>query len=91
MSNWKEYFEVVKIKPGRVVTPAHGELDFGSDKIPVETCQELYETDFPYLKITKKGREVLYGQPEKPAVKQPAAAQVTKGKRNRSKKAFPSA
>jgi hypothetical protein len=58
---WQLYFKVKGIQPGRVHVPGHGTLDFSSPDIPVDTCKELYESDFPYLKITQKGKEKLYG------------------------------
>ncbi|MEI7424184.1 MAG: hypothetical protein WCK18_18925 [Prolixibacteraceae bacterium] len=57
---WKRYFKFIKLRPGRVVTQQFGELDFSSDKIPLETIKALYENDFPYLEITPEGKE-LYG------------------------------
>lgn len=58
---WTKYFKVVKIRRGRVITPRHGEIDFSRDDVPVETCKELFEDDFPYLEITEEGKRVLYG------------------------------
>lgn len=58
---WKSYFKFIKLRPGRVVTQQFGEIDFSSDKIPVETVKALYESDFPYLEITEEGKEELYG------------------------------
>lgn len=58
---WKRYFKIIKLRPGRVVTQQFGELDFSSDKIPVETVKALYENDFPYLEITPEGEKELYG------------------------------
>jgi hypothetical protein len=64
---WREYFKLVKIVPGKVIVFGFGEIDFSSDKIPVETCKKLYEADCHYLEITKKGEEELYGiKPPKP-------------------------
>ena len=58
---WTEYFKMKKVLRGRIITPSHGELDFRRDNIPVETCMQLYESDFPYLELTELGKEVLYG------------------------------
>jgi hypothetical protein len=58
---WKKYFKVIKVRPGRIVTFSHGELDFNRDDIPVEICKELFEEDFPYLEITEEGKKELYG------------------------------
>lgn len=58
---WKNYFKFIKLRPGRVVTQQFGEIDFSSDKIPLETVKTLYESDFPYLEITEEGKAELYG------------------------------
>jgi len=58
---WKNYFKFIKLRPGRVDTHQFGEIDFSSDKIPVETVKALYESDFPYLEITEEGKAELYG------------------------------
>jgi hypothetical protein len=59
---WTKYFKVVKVRPGRIITPSHGELDFSRPNIPVEICKELFEADFPYLEITEAGKRELYGE-----------------------------
>jgi len=59
---WKKYFKVIKVRPGRIVTSSHGELDFSRDNIPVEICKELFEEDFPYLEITEEGKRKFYGE-----------------------------
>ena len=58
---WKDYFKFVKLKPGRVVTSLFGTIDFSRDDIAIDTIQALYESDFPYLEITEKGKKELYG------------------------------
>lgn len=58
---WKKYFKVIKVRPGRILTSSHGELDFSADNISIEICQQLYEDDFPYLEITEEGKRELYG------------------------------
>lgn len=57
---WQQYFKVTGVRPGRIVTYRHGELDFRRDNIPVDVIRDLYEHDFPYLRITAKGKEELY-------------------------------
>lgn len=79
---WMEYFKVVKIKPGRVNTALFGLLDFTNPNIPLEKITELYESDFPYLEITEKGKEALYGVPA-PAK---AEAKTPKPVRRKTKK-----
>ena len=58
---WQEYFRLVKLKPGKVVTALLGEIDFSSDSIPLEKIKQLYESNFPYLEITEQGKSELYG------------------------------
>ncbi len=60
---WTKYFKFVKLRRGRVITPSHGEVDFSRDDIPVETCRQLFEADFPYLEITDEGKKEIYGIP----------------------------
>lgn len=57
---WRRYFKLVGLVPGKVITQTHGAIDFSGD-VPVETCKELFELDFPYLDITSEGKEKLYG------------------------------
>ncbi len=56
---WQVYFKVKGIQPGRVVTPRHGCLDFSRRDIPFETIKELYESGFPYLALTPRGKKKL--------------------------------
>ena len=65
---WTEYFKMVKVHRGRIVTQFHGEIDFSSDDIPIETCKKLYDPGFPYLELTKLGEMELYGIVEKTPV-----------------------
>lgn len=65
---WKKYFKVVKLVPGEVVVPGYGTIDFSKDNISVEVCCKLFESDFPYLAITKEGKNFLYGEPVKATV-----------------------
>ena len=65
---WKKYFKVVKLVPGEVVVPGYGTIDFSKDNISVEVCQNLVESDFPYLAITEEGKNFLYGDPVKTTV-----------------------
>ena len=60
---WTDYFTLIKVLPGRIVTHRFGTLDFSDPSLPVEKVQALYEDDFPYLKITPLGMEALYPMP----------------------------
>ena len=63
---WTDCFSFVKLRRGRVIVPFHGEIDFSRDDLPLELLRDLYEADFPHLKLTDFGRECLYGIPQKP-------------------------
>ena len=58
---WQKYFQVVKIKPGRVDTALLGIIDLRQPNIPLEKIIKLYESDFPYLEITDLGKQEVYG------------------------------
>ena len=60
---WTDYFTLIKVQPGRIVTPRFGTLDFSNPNLPVEKLQALFEDDFPYLQITPLGMEALYPVP----------------------------
>lgn len=62
---WTQYFNFIKLRPGRVIVPFHGEIDFSRDDIPLEICKELYEKGFPYLELTELGKKELYWIKEK--------------------------
>ncbi len=57
---WTDYFRFIKLRRGRVITPSHGEIDFGRDDVPLEVCIELYDSGFPYLELTELGKKELY-------------------------------
>ena len=76
---WTEYFKMVKVHRGRIVTQSHGEIDFSADNIGIETCKELFDRGFPYLELTELGKQDLYGIEEKPPMpKQQSAAKRKK-------------
>lgn len=58
---WTNYFNFIKLRRGRVITPSHGEIDFSRDDIPVEVCRELYDRGFPYLELKEMGKKEFYG------------------------------
>ena len=60
---WTDYFTLIKVRPGRIVTPRFGTLDFADPSLPVDKVQALFEDDFPYLKITPLGVDRLYPLP----------------------------
>lgn len=59
---WTDYFRLIKLRRGRVITPSHGEIDFNRNDIPAEICKELYENKFPYLELTEVGKRELFQQ-----------------------------
>lgn len=63
---WTDFFTLIKVLPGRIVSPRFGTLDFSDPQLPVERLQALFEDDFPYLKITPLGMEALYPVPTLP-------------------------
>jgi len=62
---WQNYFKLIRLKPGRVITHLYGEIDFSRDNLSLEVLKKLYESDFPYLEITPLGKTKIYGIPEK--------------------------
>jgi len=82
---WQEYFRLVKLKPGKVVTALLGEIDFSSDSIPPEKIKQLYQSGFPYLEITEEGKKYLYGI-EKLAIKSEKKVSLNNTPTNRIKR-----
>lgn len=82
---WKNYFSFIKLKPGKVITTLFGELDFSRDDIPLSKIQQLYENDFPYLKITPLGEETIYGIKTDPKPEQNTAKTAEKQSKRKKK------
>ncbi len=57
---WTDYFRLIKLRRGRVITPSHGEIDFSRDDIGMKICKELFDRGFPYLELTELGEAELY-------------------------------
>jgi hypothetical protein len=72
---WTDYFTLIKVLPGRIVTPRFGTLDFSDPSLSVEKLKALFEDDFPYLQITPLGMEALYPVP--PLAKLPSKRMET--------------
>ncbi len=85
---WKKYFKVIKIIPGKVVTPLFGVIDFSSDNIPLEKIIALFESDFPYLQLTPEGEQAIYGVPL-PEPDDTAPVKKTAPKKKRKNKRIP--
>ena len=63
---WTDYFKLIRLKPGKVITFLCGEVDFNKENLPIEVLKNLWESDFPYLQITELGKKELYGITDKP-------------------------
>ena len=48
---WVNKFEVVGIKPGKVVLPGYGTLDLSDESLPMDRVQGAYDRGCPYLKL----------------------------------------
>ena len=58
---WTDYFRLIRLKPGKVITFLCGEVDFSKPNLSLEVLMKLWESDFPYLQITELGKKELYG------------------------------
>jgi len=58
---WTDYFKLIRLKPGKVITFLCGEVDFSKPNLSLEVLMKLWESDFPYLQITELGKKELYG------------------------------
>ena len=58
---WTNYFKLIRLKPGKVITFLCGEVDFSKPNLSLEVLMKLWESDFPYLQITELGKKELYG------------------------------
>ena len=58
---WRDYFKLIRLKPGKVITFLCGEVDFSKPNLSLEVLKKLWESDFPYLQITELGEKELYG------------------------------
>ena len=63
---WTDYFKLIRLKPGKVITFLCGEVDFSKPNLSLEVLMKLWESDFPYLQITELGKKELYGIMDKP-------------------------
>ena len=50
------HFKLQGIEPGRVYTARFGFIDFRNE-VSLEILQSLYDSGFPYLKLTVEGRK----------------------------------
>jgi len=57
---WRRYFKFTAV-PGVIINPKYGRIDFRRDNLSIDMLQDLYENDFPYLRITEAGKAELYG------------------------------
>ena len=52
------YFKLKGIEPGRVYTARFGTIDF-REEVKFETLKSLFDSGFPYLRLTVEGRKNL--------------------------------
>jgi hypothetical protein len=52
------YFKLVGIEPGKVVTSRFGVIDFSLD-VPFDVLKTLFDSGFPYLKLSTEGKRML--------------------------------
>ncbi len=83
---WTEYFNLIKVLPGRIVTPRFGTLDFANSNLPVEKVRALYEDGFPYLQLTPLGMRELYPPPPLSALPEKSDFVILPEKRTRKNK-----
>ena len=77
---WQDYFTLVKLHPGEVQTFKHGLIDFKNPRIPVALCKQLFDEGFPYLELTKKGRNKYFPETKtKPEVEPEVADDEPEG------------
>jgi hypothetical protein len=55
---WTDYFNLIKVLPGRIVTPRYGTLDFADPNLPVEEFQASYK-DVVSIIVQKQFSSVL--------------------------------
>lgn len=93
---WQKYFNVIKITPGRIVSPRFGTIDLANPNIKLEIITQLYEDNCPYLQITPLGLQEIYDitpvqtqnlaspPPPPPQPSQPSQKPAPKGRPNPS-------
>ena len=56
---WATYYDVVGIKPGKIVIPGTGEVDFSNEKLPVEQIRKIHDKGCRFLKLTEEGKKMF--------------------------------
>ena len=64
---WRKYFKIKGIRPGKVVFPGFGTIDFTNNNIDVDLLRRIFEADMPYLEMTLEGMDYFYGTQEEEA------------------------
>lgn len=52
--SWKEKFRLVGIKPGVVIFPTYGHVDFARDDLDEGLVDKIYSSGCPYLRKKRK-------------------------------------
>lgn len=58
---WKKYFKLKGIRPGEVIFPRVGKVDFSRDDLDPQFLLQLWENDCRYLELTEEGERHFFG------------------------------
>lgn len=65
---WKKFFKLKGIRPGEVIFPRFGKIDFSREDLDPDLLLKIWEeTDCRYLEMTEEGERHFYGLHQKPA------------------------
>jgi len=64
--SWIEKYKVVRIVPGKIITPWGEKLDLSNPNIPEEKIEKLMSAGCPYIQLVEKKLEEpsVYKKPE---------------------------
>jgi len=62
---WKKYFKLKGIRPGEVIFPRVGKVDFSRDDLDPQFLLNLWENDCRYLELTEEGERHFFGLHQK--------------------------
>lgn len=58
---WKKFFKLKGIRPGEVIFPRFGKVDFSRDDLDPQFLLKLWENDCRYLELTEEGERHFFG------------------------------
>lgn len=58
---WRKYFKLKGIRPGEVIFPRVGKVDFSRDDLDPQLLLKLWENDCRYLELTEEGEKYFFG------------------------------